>query len=170
MQPKKSQEYNILYRSAQALLNLPNTVLMLCNIAFTVEPPNNGHSGDRSLVHCREVVPISEVTECMLQSVGGNQFVRSTEVVRFSECPLSEVPLYTIARQGTDHEAGGCIGGAGGTFPCCPLHEGVSGELSCGPRGRGTLSLWSGSLHYHLPLRGNCRGWSRLGGREGLLG
>ena len=31
----------------------------------------------------------------MLQSVGGKQFVRSTEVVRFSECPLSEVPLYT---------------------------------------------------------------------------
>ena len=56
---------------------------------YTVEPPNNGHSGDRPLVHCREVVPISEV---MLQSVGGKQFVRSTEVVYFSECPLSEVP------------------------------------------------------------------------------
>ena len=28
----------------------------------TVEPPNNGHSGDRPLVHCREVVPISEGT------------------------------------------------------------------------------------------------------------
>ena len=27
----------------------------------TVEPPNNGHIGGRSLVHCREVVPISEV-------------------------------------------------------------------------------------------------------------
>ena len=51
----------------------------------TVEPLNNGHSGDRPLVRCREVVPISEVTECMLQSVGGKQFVRSTEVVRFSE-------------------------------------------------------------------------------------
>ena len=31
----------------------------------------------------------------MLQSVGGTQqFVSSTEVVWFSECPLSEVPLY----------------------------------------------------------------------------
>ena len=48
---------------------------------FTVEPPNSGH---RLLVHCREVVPISEVTECTLQSVGGKQFVRSTEIVRFS--------------------------------------------------------------------------------------
>ena len=28
---------------------------------ITVEPPNNGHIGDRSLVLCREVVPISEV-------------------------------------------------------------------------------------------------------------
>ncbi len=27
----------------------------------TVEPPNNGHIGDRSLVLCREVVPFSEV-------------------------------------------------------------------------------------------------------------
>ena len=58
-----------------------------------MEPPNNGHSGDRPLVHCREVVPISEVMPCMLQSVGGKQFVRSIEVVRFSECPLLEVPL-----------------------------------------------------------------------------
>ena len=31
----------------------------------------------------------------MLQSVGGKQFVRSAEVVRFSECPLSEVALYS---------------------------------------------------------------------------
>ena len=58
-----------------------------------MEPPNNGHSGDRPLVHCREVVPISEVKPCMLQLVGGNQFEL---VVCFSECPLSEVPLYTI--------------------------------------------------------------------------
>ena len=50
-----------------------------------------GHSGDRSL---GEVVLISEVTECMLQSVRGKQFVCSTEVVCYSEYPLSEVPLY----------------------------------------------------------------------------
>ena len=52
--------------------------------ASTVEPPNNGHSGDRPLVNCRKVVPISEVMPCMLQSVGDKQFVHSTEVVRFS--------------------------------------------------------------------------------------
>ena len=34
-----------------------------------MEPLN---SGDRPLVHCREVVPISEVMPCMLQSVGGS--------------------------------------------------------------------------------------------------
>ena len=27
----------------------------------TVEPPNNGHIGGRSLVRCKEAVPISEV-------------------------------------------------------------------------------------------------------------
>ena len=50
--------------------------------------------GDRPLVHCGEVVPILEGTECMLQSVGGKQFVHSKEVVGFSECQLSEVPLH----------------------------------------------------------------------------
>ena len=36
----------------------------LCDIyvyTCTVEPPNNGHIGGGSLVHCREVVLISEV-------------------------------------------------------------------------------------------------------------
>ena len=31
----------------------------------------------------------------MNQSIGVEQFVHSTEVVHFSECPLSEAPLYT---------------------------------------------------------------------------
>ena len=37
-------------------------------------------------VRCPEVSPISEVkcTECMLRSVGGRQFVHSTEVVKMS--------------------------------------------------------------------------------------
>ena len=69
-----------------------SNIIEYLHYSNTVEPPNNGHSGDRPLVHCREVVPISEVTECMLQSVGGKQFVHSTEVVRFLECPLLEVP------------------------------------------------------------------------------
>ena len=33
----------------------------VCVYGYTVEPPNNGHIGDGSLVLCREVVPISEV-------------------------------------------------------------------------------------------------------------
>ena len=32
-----------------------------CAAQYTVEPPNNGHIGGGSLVHCREVVLISEV-------------------------------------------------------------------------------------------------------------
>ena len=28
---------------------------------YTVEPPNNGHFGDKHFVHCLEVVPFSEV-------------------------------------------------------------------------------------------------------------
>ena len=27
----------------------------------TVEPPNNGHVGDKHFVHCSEIVPSSEV-------------------------------------------------------------------------------------------------------------
>ena len=52
--------------------------------ASTVEPPNNGYSGVSPLVHCREVVPISEVMPCMLQSVGGKQFVRGCPLLRAS--------------------------------------------------------------------------------------
>ena len=67
---------------------------------FTVEPPNNVYSGDGLQVHFREVIFISADTKCtcMIQSVGGKQFVSSTEVVRFSECPLSDVPLYIHVR------------------------------------------------------------------------
>ena len=41
-----------------------------------MEPLNNGHSGDRPLVHCREVVPISEVSECMHGTMSWEQAVR----------------------------------------------------------------------------------------------
>ena len=54
-----------------------------------MEPPNNGHSGDRPVVHCREVVPISEVMPCMLQLVGGNQF----ELQTTSSCLLLGVSI-----------------------------------------------------------------------------
>ena len=61
----------------------------------TVEPPNNGHVvGDECFVHYSEVVPSSEVLTCIQLLAGGTQFVHCREVVRSSECPLSEVPLY----------------------------------------------------------------------------
>ena len=41
-----------------------------------------------------EVVPSSEVITCIQLLAGGTQFVHCREVVRSSECPLSEVPLY----------------------------------------------------------------------------
>ena len=49
-----------------------------------------------SAVRSLEVVRISEekCTQLMRRSAGGMWFVRCTEVVRFLECPLSEVPLY----------------------------------------------------------------------------
>ena len=34
--------------------------------------------------------------ECMRLLAGGKQIVRCREVVRSSECPLLEVPLYTM--------------------------------------------------------------------------
>ena len=58
-----------------------------------MEPLNNGHSGDRPLVHCREVVPISEVKPCMLQLVGGNQFELQTTQAAVSIKPLTYVKL-----------------------------------------------------------------------------
>ena len=58
-----------------------------------MEPLNNGHSGD---VHCLEVVPSSEVEMYGQLMAGGKQFVHCREVVLLSECPLSEVLLYTV--------------------------------------------------------------------------
>ena len=62
---------------------------------YTVEPLNNGHVGDECFVHNSEVVPSSEVLTCIQLLAGGTQFVHCREVVRSSECPLLEVPLYT---------------------------------------------------------------------------
>ena len=68
-----------------------------------MEPPNNGHVGDECFVHYSEVVPSSEVLTCIQLLVGGTQFVHCREVVRSSECPLSEVPLdRTVLRFLTD--------------------------------------------------------------------
>ena len=58
--------------------------------SITVESPNNGHVGDECFVH------YSEVLTCIQSLAGGTQFVHCREVVRSSECPLSEVPLYII--------------------------------------------------------------------------
>ena len=60
-----------------------------------MEPPNNGHVGDECFVHYSEVVPSSEVLTCIQLLAGGTQFVYCREVVHSSECPLSEVQLYT---------------------------------------------------------------------------
>ena len=62
-------------------------------VSNTVEPLNNGHVGDECFVHYSEVVPSSEVVTCIQLLAGGTQFVNCREVVRSSECPLSEVPL-----------------------------------------------------------------------------
>ena len=58
-------------------------------MCYTVEPPNNGHIGDEHFVHCSEVEMYGQLME------GGKQFVHCREVVLLSECPLSEVLLYT---------------------------------------------------------------------------
>ena len=68
-------------------------------VSNTVEPPNNGHVGDKHFVHCLEVVPSSEVEIYGQLMAGGKQFVHCREVVLLSECPLSEVLLYTTNNQ-----------------------------------------------------------------------
>ena len=50
----------------------------------TVEPPNNGHGGDKHFVHCLEVVPLSEVEMYGQLMEGGKQFVHCREVVLLS--------------------------------------------------------------------------------------
>ena len=52
-----------------------------------------------SAVRSLEVVRISEVKMYAVNAAIGRGmwFVRCTEVVRFSECPLSEVPLYNYS-------------------------------------------------------------------------
>ena len=52
-----------------------------------------------SIVHCSEVVPSSEVEMYRQLMAGGKQFVHCREVVLLSECPLSEVLLYTVCEQ-----------------------------------------------------------------------
>ena len=62
---------------------------------YTVEPPNNGHSGDRPLVHCREVVPISEA---VMHAIAWGPIVCPLYGgCPLLGCPLSEVPLYTVS-------------------------------------------------------------------------
>ena len=58
-------------------------VKLLFGRVYTVEPPNNGHIGDKHFVHCSEVVPCSEV-EMYGQYIGrGRAFCPL-----FRGCPL----------------------------------------------------------------------------------
>ena len=40
-----------------------------------MEPPNNGHIGDKHFVHCSEVVPSSEVEMCGQYYIGRGRTV-----------------------------------------------------------------------------------------------
>ena len=64
--------------------------MLIFTVRYTAEPPNNEHIGDEHFVHYSEVVPSSEV------DIYGEQCVHCREVVHSSECPLSEVALYTL--------------------------------------------------------------------------
>ena len=57
---------------------------------YTVEPPNKGCVGKRGFVHYREV-PFIWMLKCNGIIGIGLSFI---ERFSFSECPLSEVPLY----------------------------------------------------------------------------
>ena len=54
--PQSCKTLHETYKSTLARL-----LASLAVVQDTVEPPNNGHIGGGSLVHCREVVLISEV-------------------------------------------------------------------------------------------------------------
>ena len=58
---------------------------------YRVEPPNIGHTGEGTSILC-----IVQRLLDVEQYIGrGEQCVHCREVVHSSECPLSEVPLYT---------------------------------------------------------------------------
>ena len=61
-----------------------------------MEPPNNGHIGDEHFVHCSEVVPSSEAYKYNYGLGRVQTIFDCREVVQSLECPLSEVPLYTL--------------------------------------------------------------------------
>ena len=69
-----------------------------------MEPPNSGHVGTRNFVLYGEVVLSSEVKKVLYSTIGKWNFGTLKCVlyrefffycVLYSECPLSEVPLYT---------------------------------------------------------------------------
>ena len=71
-------------------------------IIITVESLNNGHIGTDHFVHYREVVLFQRYCHYIGWCIGKCPLYRG---VLYSECPLSEVPLYTItdeARQASD--------------------------------------------------------------------
>ena len=61
------------------------------NAYNTVEPPNKGHVGTRNFVLYREVSFIPRLKCTGIIGIGMSRFVL---YVLYSECPLSEVPLY----------------------------------------------------------------------------
>ena len=65
------------------------TSYMQLTFCHCSEPPNNGHIGGSSLVHCREGIPLSEVTKCtaraLKQSIGVKQFVHCIQGLSASQ-------------------------------------------------------------------------------------
>ena len=59
-----------------------------------MEPLNKGHVGTRSFVLYREVSFIQRLKCTAVIGIGTSRFVLYKEVL-YSECPLSEVLLYT---------------------------------------------------------------------------
>ena len=55
---------------------------------------NNGHSGDRPLVHCREVVPISEVMPYIHVTINYNYRLGQAVCLFYGGCLL--LRMYTI--------------------------------------------------------------------------
>ena len=68
-------------------------------VKYTVESPNNGHVGDMASVRCRELSASRRLLTIIIFVASyfrSTRFVRCRGVVRFSECPFWETPLYCI--------------------------------------------------------------------------
>ena len=82
-------------------------LLLIQAYTTTVESPNNGHNGDMAFVCCIELSASQRLlTITYVYYMVDSFHSTSLSVVRFSECPFWETPLYIVSRLGVYYPEG----------------------------------------------------------------